>query len=118
MRAADGGVRTTIASNHFIGELSFLSTMQDLKKDATAKPSKASCSVLANNKVVVLEWDSRKLASALEKDRDLSNAFASYCSHDLRKKLLSANAEGDKSYHAKQTGVKRYDNDREKSLQT
>lgn len=94
----DGRRLATISPHCFIGELSFLRFVQDIKKhkgDIKSEPNKlASANVYANKTVHMQVWDFRELCKVLANDRDLSNAFASYCSHDLRDKLLSANAEG------------------------
>ena len=52
----------------------------------------ASANVFASgDNVQVVEWDAGRLAKAFKGDRDVSNAFSTYCSHDLRMKLLAAN---------------------------
>lgn len=88
----------TIAPHSFIGEMAFLVYCQNSrsKDDQENICATASANVMADELVQVWEWDARTLADALKENRDLSNAFASYCSHDLRKKLLSANAEDGK----------------------
>ena len=90
----DGRKLGTIAPHNFIGEMSFLVYCQSLKKDDDAPCAKASANVTSDGVVHVWEWDAKELARAMKEDRDLSNAFASYCTHDLRRKLLLANAEG------------------------
>lgn len=98
--ATDGRKLATIAPHNFIGEMAFLVYYQNQKKEEEATPlAKASANVMTGDLLHVWEWDTRKLAHVLKEDRDLSNAFASYCSHDLRRKLLSANAEGGKGEH-------------------
>ncbi len=84
----------TITPHNFIGEMAFLVYHQSLKKDDAAVFAKASANVRGNGLVHAREWDAEELASVLETDRELANAFASYCSHDLRRKLLQANEEG------------------------
>jgi hypothetical protein len=91
-RKKDGRKLATVSPHCFIGELSFLVYVQDLKRDESkSTPQHASATVYADNTVHLQEWDFGKLSEMLMTDRDLSNAFASYCSHDLRNKLLSAN---------------------------
>jgi len=97
--AKDGRTLGTITPHHFVGEMAFLVYYHDEKKDESTPCAKASANVFANRMVHAWEWDARGLAEALKNDRDLSNAFTSYCSHDLRKKLLSANAEGGVGQH-------------------
>ena len=74
---------------HFIGELSYL---RHLKKDH-GEVSIASATVMANELITAWEWSHKDIDMILE-DRDLANAFSSYCSHDLKRKLLSANRKG------------------------
>ena len=93
----DGRRLATISPHCFIGELSFLLFVQDIKYkggDKSEPHELASANVYANKTVHMQVWEFRELSKVLTNDRDLSNAFASYCSHDLRNKLLSANAEG------------------------
>ena len=91
----DGRKLATIPQHHFIGEMAFLIFYQSQNKEGDDAPfANASANVMANGFVHVYEWDARELARIMKEDRDLQNAFASYCSHDLRKKLLTANAEG------------------------
>lgn len=92
--AAENRKLATITPHDFIGEMAFLVYTQNYQKDSSAEFSNASAHVTADSGLVhVWEWDANQLAAALKEDRELSNAFASYCSHDLRKKLLSANAQ-------------------------
>lgn len=102
VRSKDGTELATIAPHHFIGEMAFLVYCQNVKRDAVAANDKAessratpyaeaSASVFADGLVRVWEWDASELADGMSKDRDMSNAFATYCSHDLRRKLLRAN---------------------------
>lgn len=83
----------TVESNQIIGEMAFLHYYENAKKDNNYHSTNASANVVANSVVRVWEWDYAELANLLKDDRDLSNAFISYCSHDLRSKLLSSNAE-------------------------
>mmetsp|Transcript_19725 Transcript_19725/g.33952 ORF Transcript_19725/g.33952 Transcript_19725/m.33952 type:complete len:329 (+) Transcript_19725:188-1174(+) len=92
--AKDGRKLATNSPHHFVGEMAFLEYYQDMRMDKDASFAKASANVMAGDLVHVWEWDARRLAHVLMKDRDLSNAWASYCNYDLREKLLSANAEG------------------------
>ena len=93
----DGRKLATIPTHCFIGELSFLLHVQDHKRNEQKQIplKKASADVVAENKTIhVLEWDFDELTNIMKADRDLSNAFAIYSSHDMRNKLLTANAEG------------------------
>ena len=90
----DGRKLGTMAPHDFIGEMAFLVFCQNIKHDEEAPFARASANVIADGIVHVWEWDARKLAQILKEDRDLSNAFTAFCSHDLRRKLLSANAGG------------------------
>ncbi len=94
----DGRKLATISQHHFIGELSFLMYVRDRRKDEqkTEPSNKASANVFADDTVHVLEWDFIELSKIMVRDREVANAFAVYSSHDLRNKLLSANAKGDK----------------------
>ena len=78
----------------FIGELSYLLFVQG-KRQQQSNKVKASANVIANyGPVHVMVWDFEKLSDLMIDDRDLSNAFAVYSSHDLRNKLLNRNAAG------------------------
>ena len=78
----------------FIGELSYLLFVQG-KRQQQPKKVTASANVIANDGPVhVMVWDFDKLSDLMIDDRDLSNAFAVYSSHDLRHKLLTRNAAG------------------------
>lgn len=93
----DGRKLATIPPHSFIGELSFLLHVQDHKRNEQKQIplKKASADVVAENKTIhVLEWDFDELTNIMTTDRDLSNAFTVYSSHDIRNKLLTANAEG------------------------
>ncbi|KAK1743317.1 hypothetical protein QTG54_005938 [Skeletonema marinoi] len=93
----DGRKLATIPPHCFIGELSFLLHVQDHKRNEQKQIplKKASADVVAENKTIhVLEWEFDELRKIMSADRDLSNAFAIYSSHDMRNKLLSANTEG------------------------
>lgn len=90
----DGRKLATIPPHRFIGEMAFLVNHQNKQKDEEAPLVKASANVMVDGLVHAWEWDARDLSLILREDRELSNAFASYCSHDLREKLLSSNAEG------------------------
>ena len=93
----DGRKLATIPPHCFIGELSFLLHVQDHKRNEQKQIplTKASADVVAENKTIhVLEWEFDELRKIMSADRDLSNAFAIYSSHDMRNKLLTANAEG------------------------
>ena len=92
--SADGRKLATITSHRFVGEMAFLVYYQNLKTDDETSCARASANVMANDLVHVWEWDAQRLAHVLKEDRDLANAFTSYCSHDLRLKLLSANEKG------------------------
>jgi len=92
--AKDGRKLATITKHKFVGEMAFLKYCSDMRMDEKASFAKASANVMAGDLVHVWEWDARRLAHVLMEDRDLSNAWASYCNHDLREKLLAANAEG------------------------
>ena len=62
----------------------------------TEPRNKASANVFADDTAHMMEWDFIELSKIMVRDRELANAFAVYSSHDLRNKLLSANAKGDK----------------------
>lgn len=90
----DGRKLGTITPHKFVGELAFLESYQNLKADEDAPCTKASANVTADNLVHVWEWDARSLVHLFREDRELKNAFMTYCSHDLRVKLISSNVEG------------------------
>ena len=93
----DGRKLATISQHCFIGELSFLLYVQERRRDSDEQKQvqKASANVVADNKTLhVFEWDFDRLSKMMVDDRDLWNAFAVYSSHDMRKKLLTANAAG------------------------
>eukprot|EP00581_Thalassiosira_minuscula_P008128 CAMPEP_0183705560 /NCGR_PEP_ID=MMETSP0737-20130205/2611_1 /TAXON_ID=385413 /ORGANISM="Thalassiosira miniscula, Strain CCMP1093" /LENGTH=330 /DNA_ID=CAMNT_0025932729 /DNA_START=125 /DNA_END=1118 /DNA_ORIENTATION=- len=105
----EGRTLGKITPNHFVGEMAFLVYCQNLKKDKETSRARASANVMADGMVRAWEWDAQQLAQMLNDDRDLSNAFTSYCSHDLRAKLLSANAHGDvKSRDVVEKAIKKH----------
>ena len=103
----DGRRLATISPHCFIGELSFLLFVQDIKYkrgeykggDKSEPHNLASANVYANKTVHMQVWDFRELSKVLANDRDLSNAFASYCSHDLREKLLQQTQKAKLNQH-------------------
>ena len=93
----DGRKLATISQHNFIGELSFLLHVQEKRKDSDEQNpvQKASANVVADDATLhVFEWDFDELSKMMVDDRELYNAFSVYSSHDMRNKLLTANAKG------------------------
>ena len=93
----DGRKLATISQHNFIGELSFLLHVQAKRRDSDEQNpvQKASANVVADDTTLhVFEWDFDGLSKMMVDDRELFNAFSVYSSHDMRNKLLTANAEG------------------------
>jgi len=110
----DGGRHVAhIRPYSFIGEMTFLmyGTAYFNKVEGEEKPTSnfvASANTVAQGKVTMWVWDFDKLAKALKKDRALRNAFAAYCNHDLRIKLLKANDDqGKRLRHAERRATAR-----------
>ena len=75
----------TVNRNHFIGEMSFLSYLQE----GVSTKAAADCYVSENEPAVVFVWDNTVLRDYLIKDdnRGVKNALQASISNDLRKKI-------------------------------
>jgi len=75
----------TVRRNHFIGEMSFLSYLQE----GTSTEAAADCYMSDKEPAVVFVWDNTVLRDYLIKDdnRGVKNALQASISNDLRKKI-------------------------------
>jgi len=80
----------TIPRHQFIGEMSFLTYLQEAGSLSRAE---ASCQVSSSKSAEVLEWDFDELTDSLQQpaNRSVANALQAKLSNDLRLKLRNLN---------------------------